>query len=440
MVEMMDLPNGWTWVSLADIALINPKLPFEDIPDDLDVSFLPMKLVEEVSNVIHLTETRKYKDVKKGFVPMTDGDVIFAKITPCMENGKVAVVHSLANRIAFGSTEFHVFRCHDSVANHFLFFYLVQAQFRQNAQHNMTGAVGQRRVPKKYLEEHQLPLPPLAEQGRIVAKIEELFSSLDKGVENLQTAQAQLKTYRQAVLKWAFEGRLTNENVKDGELPAGWKWVKIHEAAESLDSHRRPINKEERVKRKGEIPYYGANGRTGWIDDYLFNEPLVLVVEDETFIGRKEPFSYKITGKSWVNNHAHILRPKGIIDLDYLNYQLMFYPFLQFTTGTTGRQKLTKNALMNAPIKICHLEEQARIVSEIEARLSVCDQLEESIAQSLVTAEALRQSILKKAFEGKLVPQDPADEPASALLARIRAQREKTPQDKLRATKGKKQS
>ena len=69
--------------------------------------------------------------------------------------------------------------------------------------------------------------PPIPEQHRIVAKIEELFSSLDKGIENLKTAQAQLKTYRQAVLKWAFEGKLTNENVKEGELPEGWKWEKI---------------------------------------------------------------------------------------------------------------------------------------------------------------------------------------------------------------------
>ncbi|MFZ2631115.1 MAG: restriction endonuclease subunit S [Desulfosalsimonadaceae bacterium] len=79
------------------------------------------------------------------------------------------------------------------------------------------------------LNEIETPFPPLPEQHRIVAKIEELFSSLDKGIENLKTAQAQLKTYRQAVLKWAFEGKLTNENVKDGELPEGWKWVQIDE-------------------------------------------------------------------------------------------------------------------------------------------------------------------------------------------------------------------
>lgn len=267
-------------------------------------------------------------------------------------------------------------------------------------------------------------IPPLPEQHRIVAKIEELFTNLDKGIESLKTAQQQLKIYRQAVLKWAFEGKLTNKGVKEGELPEGWKWVRIDEAADSLDNLRKPINKAERSKRHGNVPYYGANGRTGWIDDYLFDEPLILVVEDETFTGREQPFSYKITGKSWVNNHAHILRSKVNVDMDFLNYQLFYYPFLQLTTGTTGRKKLTKGALMKAEIKICSLTEQLSIVAEIESRLSVCDKIEESISQSLQQAEALRQSILKKAFEGTLVPQDPNDEPASLLLARIRAERE----------------
>lgn len=284
---------------------------------------------------------------------------------------------------------------------------------------------------KKKFQSLPFVTAPLSEQQQIVSKIEELFSELDKGIEELKTAQQQLKVYRQAVLKWAFEGKLTNkvlncdvcdeDDVHDnsnnhvyhinhknhssdkGELPEGWTWVKIENIAESLDYKRKPINKNEREKRKGIIPYYGANGRTGWIDDFLFDEPLILVVEDETFTGRELPFSYKIVGKSWVNNHAHILKPYDGTLIDFLNYQLSHYPFLPIVTGTTGRKKLTKNALINAPIKICSIQEQHQIVQEIESRLSVCDKMEETITISMKQAEALRQSILKQAFEGKLV-------------------------------------
>ncbi len=204
-------------------------------------------------------------------------------------------------------------------------------------------------------------------------------------------------------MKCAFEGRLTNKNVKDGELPKGWKWEKIQDVTFSLDNKRKPINKEERLKRKGNIPYYGANGQVGWIDDFIFDEPLVCVVEDETFTGREIPFSYKIIGKTWVNNHAHVLKTKEVLDIDFLNYQLYYYPFLKLTTGTTGRKKLTKNALMNAPIKVCTKAEQLIIVQAIQTRLSVVEKMDESITQSLQQAEALRQSTLKKAFAGELI-------------------------------------
>lgn len=284
----------------------------------------------------------------------------------------------------------------------YLFYQAQSHNFRKQLD-ELSSATTVAIVNKGKFETIKIVIPPLPEQQAIVSKIEELFSDLENGKQQLQLAQQQLKIYRQSMLKWAFEGKLTNNNVKEGELPKGWKVLKIEDAAISLDNRRKPINKDERLKRIGKIPYYGANGRVGWIDDFIFDEPLVCVVEDETFVGRTIPFSYKITGQTWVNNHAHILKPKENTNIDFLNYQLSYYPFLPITTGTTGRKKLTKNALMNAPIKICNLTEQQLIVDELESKLTVCDKIEETISQSLLQAESLRQSILKKAFEGKLI-------------------------------------
>ncbi|HOW68391.1 MAG TPA: restriction endonuclease subunit S [Candidatus Paceibacterota bacterium] len=186
-------------------------------------------------------------------------------------------------------------------------------------------------------------------------------------------------------------------------MPEGWTVCSVGQISECLDGKRVPINKADRAKRHGDVPYYDANGQVGWIDDHLFDEPLVLVVEDETFTGRTQAFSYVIRGKTWVNNHAHVLRATAAVSTAYLNYSLAHYPFTARTTGSTGRRKLTQKALMAAPYLLPPLAEQTRIVAEVERRLSVVEELESVVSANLKRAVRLRQSILQKAFSGKLV-------------------------------------
>ena len=226
---------------------------------------------------------------------------------------------------------------------------------------------------------------------------------------------------------------------KRNALPYGWEWTTIGEVTECLDSKRVPVSKEERAKRLGDIPYYGANGLVGWIDDYLFDELLVLVVEDETFIGREKPFSYKIQEKSWVNNHAHVLRATDAVDTDFLNYSLLYYPFTPLTTGTTGRRKLTQRALLSAPYILPPLNEQRRIVAKIEALKARSQRVKEELEAIPALLDQFRQSVLAAAFRGDLTAdwreKNPDVEPASVLLERIRAEREKL--DTKKKAKGK---
>lgn len=143
----------------------------------MQVSFLPMKAVEELSGRIDLTLAFNYAKVKRGYTPIINGDIIFAKITPCMENGKIAIVNNLKNGIGFGSTEFHVVRLRDeTVPREFVFYYLINQDFRNEAKRNMTGTAGQLRVPAKYMKEASILFPPIPEQKHIVAKIESLFA------------------------------------------------------------------------------------------------------------------------------------------------------------------------------------------------------------------------------------------------------------------------
>lgn len=154
---------------LGAVCEINPKLPMEGRPNDDDaVSFVPMAAVDEVTACISLRDQRQYSTVKKGYTPFRDNDVLFAKITPCMENGKVALATNLTNGIGFGSTEFHVLRASEHVLPEWLRYFVLRPSYRSKAKLRMSGAVGQQRVPADFLAQSQIPVPKLDEQRRLV--------------------------------------------------------------------------------------------------------------------------------------------------------------------------------------------------------------------------------------------------------------------------------
>ena len=202
------LPRGWTEVRLTKVAEINPPNP--DVPpeDDTLVSFVPMAAVQVMARGIATSETRPWREVRKGYKRFQNGDVLFAKITPCMENGKLAVATELHNGVGAGSTEFHVLRPSGAIRSDLLAYYLLRDDFRASARSNMKGTAGQLRVPQQFLEAQKLPVPPTPEQKLIVERIDSYFSRLDHVTAALEQVRRNLKRYRASILKAAVEGRL----------------------------------------------------------------------------------------------------------------------------------------------------------------------------------------------------------------------------------------
>lgn len=188
------------------------------------------------------------------------------------------------------------------------------------------------------------------------------------------------------------------------ELPEGWKWCRLGEVADCLDGFRKPINASERADRTGNVPYYGATGQVGWIDDFLTNEELVLLGEDGApFLDLIKEKAYLISGKAWVNNHAHILRSKyGEIGNRYLLNYLNIFNYSGYVNGTT-RLKLTQGEMLKIPFPLPPtLDEQQRIVNRIESMFAKLDEAKEK-AQNVVDGfETRKAAILHKAFTGEL--------------------------------------
>ena len=206
--------TNWTDTTLQQVVDINPKTLIPKLADTESVSFLPMPSVQEES-LNYVEKKALFSKVKKGYTKFHDNDVLFAKITPCMENGKGCIVHNLSHGIGFGSTEFHVLRCHKRTFPKFIYYFIIQRSFRAEAKNNMSGAVGQQRVPADFLKLHPIYLPSLPEQKAIVAKIETAFAAADKAEKAVLAALEQAKQLKQSILKRAFEGCLVPQDPND---------------------------------------------------------------------------------------------------------------------------------------------------------------------------------------------------------------------------------
>lgn len=201
-------PYEWEEKILDDVCYINPTtiIP-EDFNDDTEVSFLPMANVEACTN--NYTENiEKYQKVKKGYTKFQENDILFAKITPCMENGKICVINKLKSKIGFGSTEFHVIRNKENVFIDFIYYFVSSEEFRMNAKQKMTGAVGQKRVPASYLTNHIIKISNIELQKTIADNIQNIFDKVDNIENNINENIDKLNVLKQAVLKKAFEGKL----------------------------------------------------------------------------------------------------------------------------------------------------------------------------------------------------------------------------------------
>lgn len=427
MSELKELPKGWKWKKLGEVCkTTSGGTPNRGNKEYYDGN-IPWVKSGELDKGLILDTEEKISElaIKKSSAKIfPKGTLLIALYGATI--GKLAFlgVDASTNQAICGIYE------NDVLDSKYLYHYLFNKK-QKLVDQGIGGA--QPNISQTILKNLDIPLPPLPTQQAIVSKIEELFSELDKGVENLKTAQQQLKVYRQSVLKWAFEGKLTRLNHdsidlpdetdlamvaepqevylskkhqgnqeypknhgadKEG-LPAGWREVVLGEVLKVSSGKGLKVNE----LKGGEYNVYGGNGINGKHSEYFLDEQKLIIGR----VGVKCGVTHITKTKSWVTDNALI------VDFKEVGSDLMFYKLkLEFEnlnklSVSTAQPVISGSKIYSYSVIIPPIEQQTQIVQEIESRLSVADKMEETIHQSLLHAESLRQSILKKAFEGELV-------------------------------------
>lgn len=497
--ELYELPKGWVWASLKECSFRitdgthqSPKFTDEGVPFIFvthivkgAISFEQTKFISE--STYHQLNSR---------CPVEIGDILYSAVG----SYGVAVPVNTNRKFSFQRHIAHI-KPVSEISQLYLVNCLNSPICVQQA-HKTARGVAQKTVALGDLSKFIIPIAPLPEQHRIVAKIEELFTQLDAGVELLKKVKAKLKRYRQAVLKAAVEGNLTKEwreanqgelepasvllerilkqrrekweaeqlakmkaqgkTPKDDswklkykeaiapdtsdlcELPDGWCWVRL----DTIAALKGGITKDSKRKFDNfrKIPYLRvANVQRGYLDlseikeieatERIISE-LLLQKNDILF---NEGGDRDKLGRGWIwqeeisecIHQNHVFRGRlyySDISAKFVSWCSNSYGAIYFMKEgkqTTNLASINLSKLSAFPIPLPPQEEQVQIQCEVERSFSVIDQLEKTINASLKRAEKLRQTILKQAFEGKLVPQDPNDEPAEKLLERIKAEKAK---------------
>ncbi|MBK9625269.1 MAG: restriction endonuclease subunit S [Rhodocyclaceae bacterium] len=392
---------GWQTKALAEACQIKP--PKSEARDKLSadslVSFLPMENMGVDEKFVQAIQKRLLSAVVGSYTYFADGDVLLAKITPCFENGKLGIAEGLTNGIGFGSSEYFVFRPDTTLGKEWLYYFLSRETFRVEGAARMTGAVGHKRVSKEFIESHPIPVPPLAEQQRIVGLLDEAFEGIAtakaNAEKNLQNARALFESHLQSVFT---------------QRGSGWVETTLGEIGKISMCKR--IFKEE-TTATGDIPFYkiGTFGKEpdAFIPNHTYNDyrakyPFpkkgdVLISASGT-IGRRvrydgEPAYFQDSNIVWIDNDE-----KQVLN-DYLYH---FYRACEWnsTKGATISRLYNDNLRRIAIGFPKALQEQHRIVAQLDSLSEEAQHLARIYERKLALLADLKKSLLHQAFSGEL--------------------------------------
>ena len=381
-----------------------------------------MPAVSDTEGLVLNHGTRPFAEVAKGYTRFRNGDVIFAKITPCMENGKIAIATDLSNGIACGSTEFHVLRPRPNILPEYLWHFLRQKSFRENAERHMTGAVGQRRVPIRFLQSSMIPLPPIGEQNRIIAKLTVLLGRTKGARNDLDHVAKLVPRYKQAVLASAFSGELIKQNFLVDTKPLSQAvrtldqgWSPKCEKISSDNPNDWAVIKTTAVQSINFLP-----GENKVLPASLAPRPRIQIDIGDVLITRAGPRNrvgitcvvkttrprLMLADKIYrLKLREHLADPTFITLM--LNSPEALRLIEDIKTGTSDSGlNLTQDKFLGLPLPIPSLAAQYETVQRVGIAFRQIDQILVEATKANALLDRLDEAILAKSFRGALLASD----------------------------------
>jgi len=391
MDELYQLPDGWEWKKLDNVCnritdgthkspkIIedgNPYITVKDIDKNGNINFDNCKLISN----------EDFQILIEGNCMPENGDILFSKDGTV---GKVALVDYDIKFVVLSSLA--ILKPSDIVISNFLCRFLQSPLFLDKAIKSKTGAAI-KRVVLRTIKTFMMPLPPLDEQKRIVSKLDDIFSKLDRAIQLNQENIDEANAYMNSVLNEVFS-----------EFEEKYEKVQLKDIVDNFDGKRVPVKASDRESMSGEYPYYGASGIIDYVDDYLFDGEYLLISEDGANLTvRKYPIAFIANGKFWVNNHAHIVNAKIDISTNrFMEYAFAYTYISSYITGS-AQPKMSQGKMNIIEFAIPPLEKQKKIVAYLDDISLKMDKIKSLQIEKLQELKALKASILDTAFRGEL--------------------------------------
>ncbi len=398
---------GWQTKALADVCQIRP--PKAEARERLSckelVSFVPMEDLGIGQKILAPTQTKPLEDVAGSYTYFADGDVLLAHITPCFENRTLGIADKLTNGIGFGSSEYIVFRPSPAIDKDWLYYFLSRQSFREEGAARMSGAVGHKRISKEFIESYPIPVPPLPEQHRIVALLDEAFAGIAtakaNAEKNLQNARALFESHLQSVFT---------------ERGDGWKLKTLQEVATTFGrgkSRHRPRNAKHLYGGRypfiqtGDIrnadhiitEYSQTYSEAGLAQSKLWPKGTICItiaanIAETAILGFDACFPDSVIGVAANPMEA---------DVDFIEYLLQsFKARIQSMGKGSAQANINMGTFENERFPFPSVAIQKAIVSKLDALADETQRLESIYQQKLTAFDDLKKSLLHQAFSGKL--------------------------------------